>query len=168
MGLEVAFLKFPEQSKEIKLLWVSVFGKLKVKTGLRTVCKFASRRTPYLADICSKSKKRNTRAIGEICSKLSINASDLCQWCCSGVFIVSFEEFSHIVLVPPLFTLNKWISGGHWLHTTVYKDWNWIRFLTFFWDYFKILERKMFTVLIRERDIKKKGRSVWENYLSDN
>ena len=100
-------------------MWVSVFGKLKVKTGLRTVCKCASRRTPYLADICSKSKKRNTRAIGEICSKLSINTSDLCQWCCSGVFIVSFEEFSHIVLVLPLFTLNKWISGGHWLHTTV-------------------------------------------------
>ena len=69
-------------------MWVSVFGKLKVKTGLRTVCKCASRRTPYLADICSKSKKRNTRAIGEICSKLSINTSDLCQWCCSGVFLL--------------------------------------------------------------------------------
>ena len=150
-------------------MWVSVFGKLKVKTGLRTVCKCASRRTPYLADICSKSKKKKHQSdwwnMFKVINKYIRPMSVMLLWC---LCIVSFEEFSHIVLVLPLFTLNKWISGGHWLHTTVYKDWNWIRFLTFFWDFFKIFERKIFTVLIRERDIKKKGRSVWENYLSDN
>ena len=40
-------------------------------------------------------------------SKLTIKTPERHQWLCSGVFIDNFEQFSHIVLVFPLFTLSK-------------------------------------------------------------
>ena len=46
-------------------------------------------------------------AISEINSKLTIKTPEQCQWHRSGVFIVSFEQISHIALVFPLLTLNK-------------------------------------------------------------
>ena len=39
-----------------------------------------------------------------ICSKLIIKTSEWLHWLCSGVFIVNFEQTSHIVLVFPLLT----------------------------------------------------------------
>ena len=47
-----------------------------------------------------KVNNGSTRTMCEICSKSASMA-------CSGVFIVSFEQISHIVLVFPLLTLNK-------------------------------------------------------------
>ena len=42
-----------------------------------------------------------------IVSKVTINTATLRPWCRSGVFIVNFEQISHIVLLIPLLTLNK-------------------------------------------------------------
>ena len=50
-----------------------------------------------------KGSNRNTRAICEICSKLTIKT----QGRRSGAFIVHFEQISHIVLMFPLLTLKK-------------------------------------------------------------
>ena len=66
----------------------------------------------------------NTRTICEICSNLTINTLSLLlilkkfytlfhcfrcwpHWRRSGVFIVNFEQISHISLVFPLLTLNR-------------------------------------------------------------
>ena len=43
----------------------------------------------------------------EICSKLTIKTPERCQQRRSRVFAVSFEQIPHIVLVFPLFSLNK-------------------------------------------------------------
>ena len=41
-----------------------------------------------------KVSNRNTRAICEICSKLTITTSERCQLRCFGVFIANFEQIS--------------------------------------------------------------------------
>ena len=47
----------------------------------------------------------------KICSKLSIKAPDRHHWRPSVVFIVNFEQISHIVPVIPLLALNKLMSA---------------------------------------------------------
>ena len=59
-----------------------------------------------------KVDKRNIRAMCESCSKLTIKTPERHQLCRSGVFIVNFEQISHIILVFPLLTLNKSIPAG--------------------------------------------------------
>ena len=55
-----------------------------------------------------KVNNGDTRTVREICSKLMIKTPERRQWRpCSGVFIVNFEQVSHIVLVFPLLTLSK-------------------------------------------------------------
>ena len=57
-----------------------------------------------------KVNKRNTRTMCEICSNLTIKTQERRHWrhwSRSGVFIVNFEQTSHIVLVFLLLTLNK-------------------------------------------------------------
>ena len=49
---------------------------------------------------------KNTRIMCEICSELTIKTSQQCQYC-SGIFIVNFEQISHIAQVVLLLTLNK-------------------------------------------------------------
>ena len=39
-----------------------------------------------------KVNNLNHRAMSEICSKFLVKALKRCQWHCSGVFIVSFEQ----------------------------------------------------------------------------
>ena len=46
-----------------------------------------------------KVKKKNTRGRCEICLKLIIKTPEWRQWRRSGVFIVNFEDISHLVLV---------------------------------------------------------------------
>ena len=53
-----------------------------------------------------KVSNRNTRARCEICSKLTIKTPERCHRRRSGVFIINFENISHLVLVLLLFTLN--------------------------------------------------------------
>ena len=53
----------------------------------------------------------NIRTIGEICSKLTIKTLEQNQWRRPGVFIVNFEQLSHIVLVFPWLTLRKQMPG---------------------------------------------------------
>ena len=50
---------------------------------------------------------RNTRTSCEISSKLKIKTPRRCYWCRSGVFIVNFENISHLVLIFLLLTLSK-------------------------------------------------------------
>ena len=54
-----------------------------------------------------KVNNRNTKARCEICSKLTIKTQERLHWCRSGVFIVSFEHISHLVLVFLLLTLSR-------------------------------------------------------------
>ena len=54
-----------------------------------------------------KVNNGNTRAMCESCSKLKVKTPERRQWSHSGVFIVNFEQISHIVLVFPLLVLNK-------------------------------------------------------------
>ena len=54
-----------------------------------------------------KVNYRNTRPVREICLKLTIKAPERHESRRFGYFFVNFEQISHIVLVLPLFTLNK-------------------------------------------------------------
>ena len=54
-----------------------------------------------------KVNNKNTRARCEICSKLTIKKPKQRQWRRSGVFLVSFEHISHLVLVFLLLTLSS-------------------------------------------------------------
>ena len=66
---------------------------------------FCIKRFPF--DVCLlKVNNRNTRARCEICSKLTTKTPERRQWCRSGIFIVSFEHISHLVLVFLVLTLN--------------------------------------------------------------
>ena len=49
---------------------------------------------------------RNTRTMCEIFSKLTIKTLKRRHQLRFGVFIVDFEQISHIVLVPPLLTID--------------------------------------------------------------
>ena len=65
---------------------------------------------PFLADIyLFQVNNGNTRAMHEIllCSKFTIKTPEQRHWRHSCVFIITFEQTSHIVLVFPLLTLNK-------------------------------------------------------------
>ena len=42
-------------------------------------------------------------------------------WRRSGVFVIDFERISHIVLVFPLLTLNKWMPTGLLLNKQLYS-----------------------------------------------
>ena len=52
-----------------------------------------------------KINNKNTRAMCEICSKLTIKTPERRQWHRPGVFIVIFEHISHHFLVFLLLTL---------------------------------------------------------------
>ena len=49
---------------------------------------------------------RNTKPMYEICSKELIKTLERGDWRRSGVFIVNFEQISHIILVFLLLTLS--------------------------------------------------------------
>ena len=53
-----------------------------------------------------KVNNKNTRTRCEISSKLTIKTPEHGHWRRSGVFIVNFEDISHLVLVFLLLTLN--------------------------------------------------------------
>ena len=44
--------------------------------------------------------------------KLTIKTPELRQWRCSGVFIVTFEHISHLVLVFLLLTSSLYLPAG--------------------------------------------------------
>ena len=46
-----------------------------------------------------KVKNRNTKERWEICSKLTIKTAERRQWCHLGVFIVNFDNMSHLFLM---------------------------------------------------------------------
>ena len=54
-----------------------------------------------------KVDKESTKTICEICLILTIKTPERRHWRLSGVFIIRFEQISHIVLMFPLLTLNK-------------------------------------------------------------
>ena len=58
----------------------------------------------------------------EDCSKLTIKTAERHQWRrSSSVFIVNFEQISHIVLVFPTLTLNKYRPDGKALELDLYQ-----------------------------------------------
>ena len=61
-----------------------------------------------------KVNDENARSLCEICSKLTIKILEQRQWCRSGVFVVNFEQISHIFLVFPLLNLNLLRSQLFW------------------------------------------------------
>ena len=54
-----------------------------------------------------KFNKEKTRTMRKICSELPMKTPEQRNWRRSGIFIVNFEQISHIVLVLLLLTLNK-------------------------------------------------------------
>ena len=54
-----------------------------------------------------KFNNRNTRETCEICSKLTIKSPERCHWRRFGVFIVNFENISHLFLMFLLLTLSR-------------------------------------------------------------
>ena len=54
-----------------------------------------------------KVNNENTRILCEICSELTIKTPERRQWRRSTVFIVNFEQISHILLTFLLLNLNK-------------------------------------------------------------
>ena len=50
---------------------------------------------------------RNTRAMCEICSKVTIKKPERRQWLRFGVFIVNFKHMLHLVVVFLLLTLSR-------------------------------------------------------------
>ena len=54
-----------------------------------------------------KVNNGNSRTRCEICSELTVKTPEQRQWRRSGVFIVNFENISHLVLVFLLLTLCR-------------------------------------------------------------
>ena len=79
---------------------------------------------PHVLSICLsgicllKVNNRNTRARCKICSKLTIKTHERGHWRHSGVFIVNFENISHLNLVFQLSTFNIHLSS----------EWNFLGF----------------------------------------
>ena len=64
--------------------------------------KFNYRENRKMCEICSKLTIKNIEQRARNCIK-----SNTLPWHCSGVFIVNFEQISHVSLVFLLLTLNK-------------------------------------------------------------
>ena len=62
-----------------------------------------------------KVNNGNIGMMCKICSKLTMKTPDRDHWCRSGVFIVNFEQFSHIALMFVLSTLNNLMPTGVYL-----------------------------------------------------
>ena len=60
----------------------------------------------------SKINCGNIRSMCDICSKLTVKTPERRQFGRSSVFIVNFEQISHIILVFPLLTLNNQTPNG--------------------------------------------------------
>ena len=69
--------------------------------------KVNDRKTRTTGEICSKLTIKTLERPHEICSKLIIKTPEQPKWGRSGVFIVSFEYISHLLLVFLLLTLSK-------------------------------------------------------------
>ena len=63
--------------------------------------------TQFVGIYLFKFRYENNRTMCEICSKLTINTPEPCQWQHSSIFIVNFIQISHILLVFPSLSLNR-------------------------------------------------------------
>ena len=60
-----------------------------------------------------KANTGNTRTMCEICSNLTVETPEWRQWHHYGVFVVNYEQISHIVLLFQLLTLNNgWVGSS--------------------------------------------------------
>ena len=66
-----------------------------------------------------KVNNRNARTRCEICSKLTIKTPQRRGWRRCGVFIVNFEQISHLVVVFILLTLSRYMPAGIYLMTRI-------------------------------------------------
>ena len=71
-----------------------------------------------------KVNNRTTRTRCEICSDVTIKTTEQRQWRRSGVFIVNFEQISHLVLVFLLLTLSRQMPAENVLYIVYwYSSW---------------------------------------------
>ena len=84
-----------------------------------------------------KVSNGNTTTTCEICSKLTIKTPEWRYWRRFGIFIVNFEQISHIVVVFSLLTLNKQMSAGKALSMYIFQKWNlyFFRYLGLWWSH---------------------------------
>ena len=61
----------------------------------------------YQSTLLVQILQQNTKTMYKICSKLITTTPERREWCRCDIFIVSFEQISHIFLLFLLFTLNK-------------------------------------------------------------
>ena len=92
------------------LCWIC--SKLPIKTSERRPCKLRTRIPSNI--YLSKVNYRRTRKKYEISSKLTIKTTEGRQWRRSGVFIVNFEQISHLFLVLLLMKLNEQLLAWIW------------------------------------------------------
>ena len=74
-----------------------------------------------------KSNNRNTKTRCEICSKLTIKTPERCQICTKvtgGVFIVNFENTSHLVLMFLLWILSRQMPAGFLFFIFFLRGWS--------------------------------------------
>ena len=72
-----------------------------------TFCAWRSEEILSSAFTCSKQQWKHQSNVYKIFSKLTIKTPELRHWRHAGVFIISFEQISHIALMFLLLTLNK-------------------------------------------------------------
>ena len=84
-----------------------------------------------------KVSNGNTTTTCEICSKLTIKTPEWRYWRRFGIFIVNFEQISHIVVVFSLLALNKQMSAGKALSMYIFQKWNlyFFRYLGLWWSH---------------------------------
>ena len=86
-----------------------------------------------------KNNTENIRGMYEKCSKLTIKISERRYCCCSGAFIVNFEQISNIVLMLPLLTLNK----EQFTLVNIYRSLHCVKSVqirSFFWSVFSCIQ----------------------------
>ena len=96
------------------IYWAELFEEL-LKLGLQLYQKSKliwSSRVFSARIYCFKVNNGKIKTMCKIFSKLTIKIPDQCQWHHSCVFILNFEQISHIVPVFQLLTSNKGMPDG--------------------------------------------------------
>ena len=82
----------------IYLYYLSLFNNI-FQVNVIFLCPLKTRNTDPAGNCMFKVSNRNTRTSCEIFSKLTIKTPERCHWRRSGVFIVNFENISHLSVV---------------------------------------------------------------------
>ena len=100
-----------------------------------------------------KINNGNTKTMYEICPWLTLKTPEWRHCRRSGVFIATFEQISHIVLVFRLLTINKWMPAGseakikskHYCNDYLIKE-------PIFWKNYELPTESIFPVISKNPD----------------